>query len=227
MSIRDVVSRESSSVGAEDGDLTDVVARRPVMAADALHRGMIWDVVAETVDLGAGGTVRREYIDHPGAVAVVALDELGRVLLLRQYRHPAGRELWEPPAGLLDVAGEDAQVAAARELAEEADLVADRWDVLVDFYTSPGGSNEAIRIFLARGLSEVPLEERFSREAEELEMEPRWVPLEEAVLAVLDGALHNPAAVVGVLAARAARDAGWSTLRPVSTPWPERRSARS
>lgn len=215
--------RAGSSANARSRDLGDVVAPRPVVTAGVLHHGMIWDVAADTVDLGAGGTVRREYIDHPGAVAVIALDEHERVLLLRQYRHPVGRELWEPPAGLLDVDGEDAQVGAARELAEETDLVADRWDVLVDYFTSPGGSNEAIRVFLARGLSAVPVEERFSREAEELEMEPRWVPLDEAVAAVLGGSLHNPSTVVGVLAVRAARDAGWSTLRPTSTPWPERR----
>ena len=186
---------------------------------------MIWDVVAEQVDLGDGGRVRREFVDHPGAVAVIALDADDRLLLQRQYRHPVGRELWEPPAGLLDVDHEPAQAAAARELAEEADLVADRWDVLVDYFTSPGGSNEAIRMFLARDLREVPVEDRFAREAEELEMEPRWVSIDGAVAAVLAGQVHNPSAVVGILAVQAARAADWSTLRPVDAPWPERRDA--
>ncbi len=207
------------------GELRDVVAPRPAREHELLHDGMIWDVVAERVDLGDGGIVRREFIDHPGAVAVVAIDEDDRLLLLRQYRHPVRRELWEPPAGLLDVDHEPAQAAAARELAEEADLVAGRWDVLVDYFTSPGGSNEAIRIFLARDLRDVPVAERFAREAEELEMEPRWVSIDDAVSAVLTGRVHNPSAVVGILAARAAQAAGWSTLRPVDAPWPERHGA--
>jgi len=209
------------------GELRDVVAPRPTQQHDLLHDGMIWDVVVEQVDLGEGGRVRREFIDHPGAVAVIAIDEDDRLLLQRQYRHPVGRELWEPPAGLLDVDGESAQVAAARELAEEADLVADRWDVLVDYFTSPGGSNESIRMFLARDLHVVPVDERFAREAEELEMEPRWVPLDDAVAAVLAGQVHNPSAVVGILAARAARAAGWTTLRQADAPWPERRAPAS
>ena len=203
----------------------DVVAPRPVVRRELVHHGRIWDVVADDVDLGGGTVVSREVVDHPGAVAVVALDDDGRVLLLRQYRHPVGRELWEVPAGLLDVAGEPADVAAARELGEEADLRAARWDVLVDYYTSPGGSSEALRVFLARDLSAVPDAERHVREDEERDIELRWVALDDAVDAVLGGAVHNPSAVVGVLAAHAARAAGWSTLRPADSPWPERRTA--
>ncbi|MFJ4109135.1 NUDIX domain-containing protein [Oerskovia enterophila] len=203
--------------------LADVPVARDVSEARVLHAGRIFDLRSEQVDLGEGGVVTREFVDHPGAVAIVALDEDERVLLLHQYRHPVRRELWEPPAGLLDVDGEDAQVAAARELLEETDLRAARWDVLADYYTTPGGSNEALRVFLARDLSEVPAAERHVREAEELGMELRWVPLDEAVSAVLAGDLHNPSAVVGVLAAAAARATGWSSLRPADSPWPERR----
>ena len=210
----------------------DLLAPRPVVGAEVAYHGVIWDIVAEDVDLGAGsgGTaatvVRREFVRHPGAVVVIALDDDERVLLQRQYRHPVRRELWEPPAGLLDVAGEDARDAAARELAEEADLVAERWDVLLDYYTSPGGSDEALRVFLARKLTEVPTADRFEREAEERDMVARWVPLSDAVGLVLSGAVHNPSTVVGVLAAAAARAAGWSTLRPASAPWPERAAGR-
>ncbi|KZM34166.1 NUDIX domain-containing protein [Oerskovia enterophila] len=203
--------------------LADVPVARDVSEARVLHAGRIFDLRSEQVDLGEGGVVTREFVDHPGAVAIVALDEDERVLLLHQYRHPVRRELWEPPAGLLDVDGEDAQVAAARELLEETDLRAARWDVLADYYTTPGGSNEALRVFLARDLSEVPAAERHVREAEELGMELRWVPLDEAVSAVLAGDLHNPSAVVGILAAAAARATGWSSLRPADSPWPERR----
>ncbi|MHA7132707.1 NUDIX domain-containing protein [Oerskovia turbata] len=203
--------------------LADAPVSRDVGEARVLHAGRIFDLRSEQVDLGEGGVVTRDFVDHPGAVAVIAFDEDERVLLLRQYRHPVRRALWEPPAGLLDVDGEDAQAAAARELYEEADLRAARWDVLADYFTTPGASNEALRVFLARDLSPVPEGERHVREAEELGMEARWVPLDEAVSAVLAGDLHNPSAVVGILAAAAARATGWSALRPADSPWPERR----
>ncbi len=195
--------------------LADVPVERPVVHAETVLDGMVWDVVRETVDLGEAGTVRREFVRHPGAVAVVALGDDDRVLLLRQYRHPVRSELWEPPAGLLDVPGEDLREAAARELAEEADLVAGSWWVLLDYLTTPGGSDEAIRVFLARDLSPVPDDERHEREGEERDMELRWVPLDEAVAAVQAGAIRNPSAVNGVLAAAVARAGGWTGLRPV------------
>jgi ADP-ribose pyrophosphatase len=135
-------------------------------------------------------------------------------------------DLWEIPAGLLDVEGEDFVAGAARELAEEADLMASRWNVLVDFFNSPGSSSEAIRIYLARGLSEVPGHARHVRTDEEAEIELRWISLEEAVAAVLDGRLHNPSAVVGVLAAAAARAENFQGLRPAGAPWPAHPSQR-
>ncbi len=198
---------------AAPAGLTDRHAPRPVTEHTQIHAGKVWDVVGDVVDLGPT-QVLREYVAHPGAVAVIALDEHDRVLLLSQYRHPVRTELWEPPAGLLDVAGEPLVSAAARELGEEADLRAGSWSVLVDYFSSPGGSDERIVIFLARDLSPVPDDERFVREDEEADMVPVWVPLDEAVTAVLGGRLHSPTAVLGVLAAAAARDRGWSTLRP-------------
>ena len=194
----------------------DAVAPRPVLSSQTLHEGMIWDVVADEVDLGEAGTVRREYVRHPGAVSVVALDEDDRVLLLQQYRHPVRSELWEPPAGLLDVEGEPPHLAAARELAEEADLVAADWRLLAEYLSSPGGSDESLRVYLARGLGEVPEAERHTREAEEHGMVARWVPLDDAVADVLAGRLRNPSTVIGVLAAHASRARGWADLRPVS-----------
>lgn len=202
--------------------VADVLAPRPVLEHEVLVEGRIFDLVRDEVDLDHS-VVHREYVDHPGAVAVLVLDDEDRVLLLKQYRHPVRRELWEPPAGLLDVAGEPAQVGAARELAEEADLVAASWHVLVDYYTTPGGNNEALRVFLARDLSPVPEDERHVREDEERDIELRWVPLDEAAAAVLRGDVHNPSAVVGVLAALASRAGGWASLRPTDAPWPERR----
>jgi len=206
---------------ARTAELVDRLERRPVEASERVFDGMVWDVVRDTVDLGEGGTVRREYVLHPGAVCVVALDDRDRILLIQQYRHPVGTFEWELPAGLLDVPGEPPWEAAARELHEEADLEAARWDVLMDYYASPGGVSEALRIFLARDLSDVPHDDRHSREDEELGMPVRWVDLDEAHEAVLRGQLHNPGALIGILAAHAARARDWSTLRPHDTGWPE------
>ena len=204
----------------------DVRRPRPVTSSEVVYDGLVWDVVRDTVDLGDAGTVQREYVQHPGAVGILALDDAGRVLLVRQYRHPVGYDLWELPAGLLDVAGEDPLTAARRELEEEADVRASRWDTLVDWFNSPGGMDEAIRVFLAREVTAVPRGERFDREHEEAEMQTAWVPLDEAREAILAGRLHNPTAVVGVLAACAARDLGWRTLRPADAPWPEHKAFR-
>lgn len=206
-----------------DAPVRDVSAPRAVVETSVLHEGHIFDLVTDTVDLG-GSVVHRDYVDHPGAVAIIALDEADRVLLIKQYRHAVRRELWEPPAGLLDSPGEPAQQAAARELAEETDLIAESWHVLADYYTTPGASNEAVRIFLARDFSFVPLADRHVREDEEAEISVRWVSLDEAVTAVLGGDIHNPSAVAGVLAAAASRAGGWTSLRPADAPWPERRA---
>lgn len=195
-------------------DLADVVAPRPVLASRTVHQGMIWDLVRDTVDLGESGVVDREYVRHPGAVAIIALDEADRVLLVRQYRHAVRSELWEPPAGLLDVAGEDRVEAAKRELAEEADLLAGSWWRLADYYSTPGGNDEELTVFLARGLTPVPQAERHAREAEERDLVVGWFDLDEAVSAVLAGRVRNPSAVVGLLAAAAERARGWRGLRP-------------
>jgi len=198
--------------------------RRPVLDSELLLKGMVWNVRRDTVDLGEAGTVRREYVDHPGAVVIVALREVAgraQVLLIQQYRHPVGAFEWELPAGLLDVTGEQPWVGAARELNEEADLVAGRWNVLIDHFGSPGGTSEALRVFLARDLTGVSRDDRFTREDEEHGMPVCWVDLDEAHEAVLRGQLHNPSAVIGILTAHAARARDWATLRPPDAPWPE------
>lgn len=200
--------------------LQDRFEGRPVTEHETVFDGAIWDVVRDSVDLGAAGTVRREYLQHTGAVSVIALDERDRVLLIQQYRHPVRAFEWEPPAGLLDEPGEHPWVAAARELAEECDLTAGRWDLLAEYFSSPGGSDEALRVYLARELSPVGEHDRFERHGEELDMPTRWVDLDQARDAVLAGRIHNPSAVVGLLAACAAREQGWTTLRPYDAPWP-------
>jgi 8-oxo-dGTP pyrophosphatase MutT (NUDIX family) len=209
-----------------DEPLADVFAPRKVLHSELIHQGAIWDVLGQDVDLGEAGVVHREVLHHPGAVTVLALDEDERVLMIRQYRHPAQMELWELPAGLLDIPGEDPLVGAQRELAEEADLTAERWDLLVDWFNSPGGSDEAVRLFVARDVHLVPEGQRHERTDEEFGMPTRWVPLDEARDAVLAGKIHNPGSVVGILAACAARDLGWSTLRPANSPWPEHHAYR-
>src|SRR5450631_1762602 len=210
-------------------DLIDRLERRPVLDSAVVFKGMVWDVRRDTVDLGEAGQVRREYVDHPGAVSIVALrevDDRAQVLLIQQYRHPVGAFEWELPAGLLDVAGEPPWTGAARELHEEADLMAGRWQVLIDFFGSPGGISEALRVFLARDLADVGHDARFTREGEERGIRVCWVDLDEAHEAVLRGQLHNPSAVIGILTAHAARARDWAMLRPPDAPWPEHPSYR-
>jgi 8-oxo-dGTP pyrophosphatase MutT (NUDIX family) len=208
------------------GRIRDERAELKVLSSETVYDGKIWDVRRDDVRLEDGQTVVREILVHTGAVGIVALDEQDRLLLVRQYRHPVRHYLWEPPAGLLDVPGEDPLAAARRELAEEANLRATDWHVLVDYFNSPGGSTEAFRCYLARELEEVLEDDRYVGEGEERDMPVAWVPLDEARDLVLAGHLHNPTAVTGILAACAARESGWRTLRPADAPWPERSPAR-
>ncbi|MCX4525102.1 MULTISPECIES: NUDIX hydrolase [unclassified Streptomyces] len=181
-------------------------------------------VNSDEVRMPDGSVARRDYQVHPGSVCVVALDEEGRVLVLSQYRHPVRRRLWELPAGLLDVPGENPLHGAQRELYEEAHVKAEDWRVLSDYYASPGGSDEAIRIFLAREVSPAEGERYTESGSEEADMELAWVPQDELVRGVLAGELGNMGLVVGVLALSAARSAegGLDALRPALAPWPAR-----
>lgn len=163
-------------------------------------------------------THMRDYVVHFGAVAVVALDEQERVLVIKQYRHPMAARLWEIPAGLLDEADELPLEAAQRELAEEAGVVAARWNVLVDYATTPGGSTEALRIYLARGLTTLAERPR-TMEAEEQDMPSMFVSIEELSASIFAGGVCSTSLVVGVLAARAAQSSAWQTLRPANALW--------
>lgn len=202
--------------------LRDEPGQRPVAERRRLHAGMIFDLVGDTVDFAEGVRFDREYLRHTGAVAVLALDGAGRVLMIRQYRHPVGHELWEIPAGLLDLAGEAPHLAAARELVEETGYEPTEMRTLVDLRPSPGGSDEVIRVYLATGVR--VSEEEFERTDEEAELITRWVPLTEAVAAVLDGRITNATTVSAVLALQVLHAQGQdlSTLRPGDAAFMER-----
>ena len=169
-----------------------------IISSDRVYKGWVWDVRSDRVKYGEGEIVR-EYVAHTGAVAVLALDDDDRVLLIQQYRHPIRHRDWELPAGLLDVPGEEPLLAAQRELAEEADITADHWEHLVSSWTTPGGNDEMIHIYLATGISAA--EAAHAREAEEADIRVEWMPLSEAADAVLAGRMHNGILSIGVLAA--------------------------
>ena len=184
-----------------------------LLGSETVYDGHVVSLRLDTVAMPGGGDSVREVVHHGGAVGIVALDDDGNVVLLRQYRHPVRQHLWELPAGLLDVDGEAAVDAAKRELAEEVQLAAERWSLLATTYSSPGFSDERIRIYLAEGLSDVDRPEGFVVEHEELDMTVERVPLAEAVQRVLAGSIRNSSAVIGVLAAAQAR-ATSAQLRP-------------
>ncbi|MFD5246920.1 NUDIX domain-containing protein [Amycolatopsis sp. NPDC058340] len=183
-----------------------------------VHIGRVVGLRVDEVVMPGGGTARREVVEHLGAVAVVALDADGAVTLIHQYRHPIGRRLWELPAGLIDKAGEDPVAAAKRELVEEVGLSAERWETLVDVAASPGFTDEVVRVYLARELSEV---DREMLGEEEADLVMRKFPLAEAVRMALAGELVNGATVGGVLAAHAVLS-GAASSRPADAPWEDR-----
>ncbi|NGX07981.1 NUDIX domain-containing protein [Mycobacteroides franklinii] len=190
------------------------------LESEPIYMGGILALRRDRVAMPGGGSAIREVIEHYGAVAVAAIDEVGRVALVYQYRHPLGHRLWELPAGLLDIAGEDTQRAAARELLEETGVEATTWRVLVDAAASPGFTDEVVRVFLATGLSHPGRGESHDEEAD---MTVHWVPLAEAVSMVLAGEVVNAIAAAGILAAHVALQ-GHHT-RPVDAPWPDRPTA--
>lgn len=168
-----------------------------VLSTERALAGMVWDVRSDTFRFG-DAELTRQYVAHPGAAAIVALDESDRVLLIQQYRHPIRHRDWEIPAGLLDVAGESPLEAARRELAEEADLQAARWQPLVSMWTTPGGNDEVVHLFLARDLA--PADQVHARDDEEAELRWEWVALADVVDAVLAGRMRNGILATGVLA---------------------------
>lgn len=212
-------------------ELRDEKGSFPVEDHQLIYQGKVFDFVTDSVRFHADeAAAQRDYLAHPGAVAIAAVRPVSgadpssreisdwEILLVRQYRHPVRAFLWEVPAGLLDHQGEDRLEAARRELWEEANLEAKNWQVLVDFFTSPGGSSEHLRVFLARDIS-VATGKRFQAVEEERDMETAWFTLEQARKALFSGYLHNPSAMASILAVIAALREGWQGLRAADTPF--------
>ena len=190
-------------------------------SSETLYTGKIFALRRDQVRMPGGKDVIREVVEHFGAVAVVAMNDDDNILMVYQYRHPLGRRLWELPAGLLDVHGEAPHLTAARELQEEAGLQARTWRVLVDLDSTPGFSDESVRVYLATELSEVG---RPDAHDEEADMTLQWYPLAEAARKVLSGEIVNAIAVAGILAAHAVTT-GFIQPRPVDSPWTDKPTA--
>jgi 8-oxo-dGDP phosphatase len=195
----------------------DIRESWPVAATEPMLKHWLISVRSDKVRMPDKNYAERTVVSHPGAVAVVALDEANQVLMIRQYRHPVGYQLWEIPAGLRDIDGEPLLATAQRELREETGYQAREWHVLIDNFTSPGFSTERVRIFLARGVAPAA-DTGYQRHDEEKFLVSKWVPLAETVAAALAGKLHNGQTIAGVLAAHAAQAVGFSVLRPADAP---------
>lgn len=190
------------------------------VASETIYVGKIFALRADDVRMPGGNIARREVVEHYGAVAVLAMDDTRNVMLVYQYRHPLGRRLWELPAGLLDLGGEPPHITASRELTEEAGLAASTWHTLVDLDSTPGFSDESVRVYLATGLTDV---ERPKAHDEEADLALRWFSLDDAVRMVLSGEIANSIAVGGILAAHTVTDV--TSLRPADVPWTDRPTA--
>lgn len=162
-----------------------------------LFRGRIIDLALERVRLPNGELAELEIVHHPGGAAVVALDERGRVCLLRQYRHAAGGWIWELPAGKIDQ-GEDPGTTAWRELEEEAGVAAARWESLGGVISSPGIFTEVVYLYLAQDLR--PLAHHHERHEV---IAIHWLPLEEALAWAESGEIRDGKTLVGLFRAAA------------------------
>ena len=197
--------------------------RWAVADSSDLGVGAISTFVDDEVVTPSGEHIRRQYLTHPGAVGILCWNDHDEIAVIRQYRHPVGMVLVEAPAGLLDGPDESALAAAQRELAEEVQLAASEWRVLVDFYSTPGACQEVLRVFLARDLTPVDLPSGFVREGEEAFLELEWVPRSALLREIRAGRCGSPSLVVGMYALEAAIATGTlDQLRPGDAPWPAR-----
>ena len=192
----------------------------PVAESADVYTGRVMALRSDRVTMPGGRVATREILEHPGADAVAALDADDRLMLVHQYRHAVHRRLWELPAGLLDVDGEDPLETAKRELAEEAGLAAREWAVLIDVVPSPGFSDESVRVYLARGITDIGRPE--GGDDEEADLVTEWVPLPVATRMVLSGTIVNGVSAAAVLAVHALATAPGAQARPVDAAWPDR-----
>jgi ADP-ribose pyrophosphatase len=197
--------------------ISDRLVSHPIVDRKTVFSGMVWDVRHDAFELN-GETVERDYIVHPGAVAIIALNDAGELLLIEQYRHAQGKIMWEAPAGLMDLANEDPLATAKRELFEETGYEAKTWNVLLDLANTPGGSSEQIRIYFARDLSLHP-DGRPTGSAEELDMPVHWIPIQDVLESIRRGAVTNPQLVAGTHAALIAMAEPDMALRSEDAPW--------
>ncbi len=165
-----------------------------------IYKGRIVDLRLERVTLPNGTAIELELMRHPGAAAVVALDERQRVVLLRQYRYAAGGYIWELPAGILDHPDEAPAACAARELREEAGVEAGELVHLGTIVTTPGFCDERIHLFLARALGPGAR----AHQADEVIAEIVWTPLAEALAMIRRGEISDAKTIAGLHLAAAA-----------------------
>jgi ADP-ribose pyrophosphatase len=192
-------------------DLADHPHSWPVAGSTRRWGGEFLQVRTDTIVDGDGQAHERAVVQHRGAVGILAVDEGDRILLVEQYRHPLGMRMLEIPAGILDVDGESAQLAAQRELVEEGDISAAAWEQLFTLAATPGYSTERWVVWRASELEPVPDGERTERHAEEADLVQWWMPLGAAVDAIFEGRIADALTVAGILAEHARRadvDAG-------------------
>ncbi len=186
-----------------------------------LAQGKVSSFVEDEVVVPSGEVLKRQYVTHPGAVAIVAWDENDQIVVVDQYRHPIAHRLVEIPAGLLDHQDEDPLKAAKRELAEEAKVAAKDWRVLVDIFTTPGACAEGLRVYLARGISDTQRPAGFVLEGEETQMNAYRLPRQQLLENIYAGKLSSPSLISGLLALEVARTSGkLDQLRSADAPWP-------
>ena len=159
------------------------------------HRGRVVDVCTDRLRFANGLEYDIDMIRHPGAAAVVAVDDQRRVCLVRQYRHGIEDFLWEIPAGKLD-SGEPPNIAAVRELEEETGVTAQHWESLGEFLPAPGLMTERVYLYMA-----LRLEKGIAAPESDEELEQQWMPLEEAMRLVIDGSLSDGKTAMGLVRA--------------------------
>jgi ADP-ribose pyrophosphatase len=189
------VSQPDAAPFGDDPLEEHVVERR------LIHRGRYLEFRVDTIERADGSRGTRDVVGHPGAIAVLALDDDGRLLLVRQWRIPAERAMLEIPAGTLDVhdgVTEDPDVAARRELEEETGSRAGSWRKLAEFWTAPGFASELMHLYLATGLTSATGDDRLTPDEDE-RLELSRVTVDEALALVDRGEISDAKTILGVL----------------------------